>query len=173
MIVNEISIIELEMLSNMGKQLAKARSLSNFSTAVFGGLLIIIVMGYFYHFLPIAGHLLWGKPQIKKDHNSKILWLFFTLVITLTQQMRQDSNLISQQLLRRVRIGALTQADVSILNEKIVTGLTLSDLLNNIVIVQCNKIKHLISRLQIERFTRFVGHDIVIFPAQHSHTKRE
>lgn len=26
---------------------------------------------------------------------------------------------------------------------------------------------------QIERFTRFVGHDIIIFPAQHNRIKRE
>lgn len=68
---------------------------------------------------------------------------------------------------------ALTQADILILNEKIVTSLTLSDPLNNIIIVQCNKIKYLINCLQIERFAYFVSHNIVIFPAQHSHTKKE
>ncbi len=55
MIVDEKSMVELEMLSNMGKQLAKARSLSNSSTAVFGDLPIIIVMGDFYQFPPIVG----------------------------------------------------------------------------------------------------------------------
>ncbi len=38
MIVDELSMVKMEMLSNMGKQLAKARGLSNSSTAVFGGL---------------------------------------------------------------------------------------------------------------------------------------
>ena len=70
-------------------------------------------------------------------------------------------------------MGVLTQADVSILNEKVVIGLTPSDPLNNIVIMQCNKTRHLINCLQIERFDFFVGHDIVIFLAQHSCTKRE
>ncbi len=87
MIVDEISIVELEMLSNMRKQLAKARGLSNFSTAVFGGLPIIIVMGDFYQFPPIAGRPLWGEPQTDENHNRKTLWLSFSLVITLTQQM--------------------------------------------------------------------------------------
>ncbi len=59
------------------------------------------------------------------------------------------------------------------LNEKVVTGITLNDLLNNIVIVHRNKTRHFINRLQIKRFVRFVGHDIVIFPAQHSRTRRE
>lgn len=173
MIVDEISMVKLEMLSNIGKQLAKARGLSNSSTAVFGGLPIVIVMGNFYQFPPIAGRPLWGKPQTDDDHNGKTLWLSFSSVITLTQQMRQQSDPIFTQLLRRARMGALTQADVSKLNEKVVTGLTLSDPLNNIVIVQRNKTRHLINRLQIERFARSVGHDIVIFPAQHSRTKRE
>lgn len=70
-------------------------------------------------------------------------------------------------------MGALTQADISIFNEKVVTGLALSDPLNNIVILQRNKTRHLIIFLQIQKFACFIGHDIVIFPAQQSHTKRE
>ncbi len=72
-IVDEISMVELEMLSNMGKQLAKARGLSNSSMAVFGDLPIIIVMEDFYQFSPIVDRPLWGKPQTDKDHNGKIL----------------------------------------------------------------------------------------------------
>ncbi len=72
-----------------------------------------------------------------------------------------------------MRKGALSQADISMLNEKVVTGLTLNDPLNNIIIVQRNKTKHLINPLQIERFAHSVGHDIVIFLAQHNCTKRE
>ncbi len=70
-------------------------------------------------------------------------------------------------------MGELTHGDVAMLNRKVVTALTLSDPLKNIVIVQRNKTRHLINRLQIERFARSVGHDIIIFPAQHSRTKRE
>ncbi len=87
--------------------------------------------------------------------------------------MRQQSDRIFAQLLRQAHKRVLTQADVLMLNEKVVTGLILNDPLNNIVIVQWNKTRHLINRLQIERFARSIGHDIVIFPAQYSHTKRE
>ena len=59
------------------------------------------------------------------------------------------------------------------LNEKVVTGRTLSHPLNNIIIVQRNKTKHLINCLQIEKFARSVGHNIITFPAQYSHTRRE
>ena len=48
---------------------------------------------------------------------------------------------------KQVHKGVLTQANVSILNKKVVTGLTLNDLLNNIVIVQQNKTKYLINQL--------------------------
>ncbi len=84
MIVDEISMVEQEMLSNMGKQLAKACALSNSGTAVFGGLPIVIVMGDFYQFPPIAGRSLWGEPQTDEDHNGKTLWLSFFAVITFT-----------------------------------------------------------------------------------------
>lgn len=70
-------------------------------------------------------------------------------------------------------MGALTLADVLILDRKLMTGLTISDPLNNIVIVQNNKIKHIINCLQIERFVCFVGHNIIIFFAQHSRTRRK
>lgn len=55
-------MVKLEMFSNMGKQLAKARGLSNSSIAMFESLSIIIIMGDFYQFLSIIGHPLWGKP---------------------------------------------------------------------------------------------------------------
>ena len=50
----------------------------------------------------------------------------------LIQQIHQQSNSIFTQLLQRAQMKTLTQADILILNEKIVTSLTLSDLLNNI-----------------------------------------
>lgn len=55
MIMDELSMVEIEMFLNMGKQLAKARGLLNSSSAVFCGLPFVIVMGDFYQFLPIAG----------------------------------------------------------------------------------------------------------------------
>ncbi len=141
--------------------------------AVFGSLLIVIIMGEFYQFPIIAGHSIWGKTQIDEDHNRKTLWLFFSAVIILIKQMYQQSDPIFVQLPRQVRKGELTEADVSILNEKVVTSPILNNLLNNIVIVPQNKIRHLINRLQIKRFAHFVDHNIVIFPAQHSHTRKE
>lgn len=93
-------------------------------------------MGNFYQFLPIASCPLLGKFLINNNHNSKTLWLSFFSVITLTQQMRQQSNPVIAQLLRRMRKGVLTQVDILMLSEKVVTDLIPSNPLNNIVIVQ-------------------------------------
>lgn len=49
--------------------------------------------------------------------------------------MCQQNDLIFAQLLQQARIRALTQVDISIFNEKVVTSLILSYLLNNIIIV--------------------------------------
>lgn len=57
-------------------------------------------------------------------------------------------------------------------NNRVVTVFTLKNLLKNIIIVQRNKIQHLINRLQIKKFTQNAGRDIVIFPAKHSYTKK-
>lgn len=56
MIIDKINVVELEILSYMGKQLARAHGLSNPNTLVFGDLLIVIVMGNFYQFLLIVKH---------------------------------------------------------------------------------------------------------------------
>lgn len=67
----------------------------------------------------------------------------------------------------------MTHDNITMLNRKVVTVLTLNDLLKNIVIIQYNKIKHLINCLQIERFTYFIVYNIIIFLTQHSHTEKE
>ena len=95
MIMDEICIVELKILSNMGKQLAKARGLSNSNMVVFRGLPIVKVMGDFYQFLHIAGRPLWGKPQTSKDHNGKILWLFFSSVIHCVKERSLIPNLVT------------------------------------------------------------------------------
>lgn len=57
----------------------------------------------------------------------------------------------------------IIQADNLMFNEKIKTGLTFSNPLNNIIIVQQNKIRYQINCFQIKRFVRFVDHNIVYF----------
>ena len=59
--------------------------------------------------------------------------------------MRYQNNLILLALLSRVRFCALTTADVANHNSKMVTILKLEDSLNNIIIVERNKMRYLIN----------------------------
>lgn len=127
--------------------MSKARGVSNNSTAIFDSLLIVIIVGDFYLFPPIRGYTLWMKSKTNHDRNSKTLWLSILSVITLTLQMRQQSNVIFLGLLRQARFGTLTAEDVRNFHSTMVTILKLDNSLNNIVIVQRNKIRHLISWL--------------------------
>lgn len=92
LIIDEVSMVELDMLSNMAKQLAKARGLASESTAMFEGLPIVILMGDFYQLPPIIGRPLWDERRTDKDHYGKMLWNSLHAVITLNQQMRQLNN---------------------------------------------------------------------------------
>lgn len=66
-------MIQLEMLSNIEKQLAKASSLLNSSTVVFEDLSIIIIIENFNQIFIIINYFLWDKPQIDKNYNNKTL----------------------------------------------------------------------------------------------------
>lgn len=105
LIIDEVSMVELDMLSNITKQLAKARGLTGESTAMFGGLPIVILMEDFYQFPPVIGRPLWDEVRTEEDHYGKMLWKSFNAVITLTQQMRQINDPDFNALLRRARAG--------------------------------------------------------------------
>lgn len=68
-----MSMVKLEILSKIKKQLAKACSLSNYSTVVFRHLSIIIFIEEFSQFSPIARYLLWDKLLTDQDPNNKSL----------------------------------------------------------------------------------------------------
>jgi len=53
MIVDEVSIVNLGMLSVIDSYYKTARSLGRGSTDLFGGLLVVILMGDFFQFLPV------------------------------------------------------------------------------------------------------------------------
>jgi hypothetical protein len=96
----------------------------------------------------------------------------FKDVVVLTEQMRQQNDLEYHQLLTRARNATLTQADVDLLNTRVVPQLETRPDRTNTCIVRTNKLRHLINRQQIEIFARSRGQKIILFPARHTRCKK-
>ena len=56
---------------------------------------------------------------------------------------------------------------------RVATHLLDSDFADTIIIVQKNKIRHLINRLQAENFARSHNMDLILFLAEHSRNKKD
>ena len=93
-------------------------------------------------------------------------------MITLTEQMRQKFDSDFQILLKRTKLNKFDIENVVLLYSRTTIDLFLCDSLDNVVVVQFNQIKHLINRLQIERFTRFRNFKIFLFSAEHFRIKK-
>lgn len=74
LIIDELSMIPLGLLAIMDKQLRKARGAIVSSTALFGDLPLVILMGDFYQFAPVSGYALWDSPYSKDKIHEKVLW---------------------------------------------------------------------------------------------------
>ena len=70
MIIDEISMMDLSMLSKINNQLKIAKSLDRSSPDLFGGLPIVIFMGDFFQFPPVKGQALWKEPRIGNDEDA-------------------------------------------------------------------------------------------------------
>jgi hypothetical protein len=86
--------------------------------------------------------------------------------------MRQRHDDAYYQLLKRARNGTIMQADVDLLNTRVVTQLESRPDRINTCVVRTNKLRHLINRLQIERFAQSQGQKIFIFPARHTRWRK-
>ena len=96
----------------------------------------------------------------------------FKDVVVLDEQMRQQQDVEYYQLLKRVRNSTVTQADVDLLNSRVVTQLESHPNQLNPCIVRTNKLRHAINRLQIERYARSQGQKIFVFPARHTRRRK-
>ena len=65
--------------------------------------------------------------------------------------MRQQFDLVFQKLLNRTKNDELNENDVRLLNESVTVRFSVSNSLNNVIIVQFNQTRHLINRFQIEQ----------------------
>ena len=172
MIIDEISMTDLNMLSTINNQCKIAKSLDRNSPDLFGGLPVVIFMGDFYQFPPVRGLALWKEPREGNDEdaNGKMIWHQFTDVIILDQQMRQAQDPIFHSLLRRARTATLTEDDLALLNSKVATSLLNPELNDATMIVKLNALRHHINYIQMEHFAHSRSQKIYIFPAQHSRT---
>jgi hypothetical protein len=171
MIIDEVSMIDLSTLSTINNHCKTARSLERASPDLFGGLPMVILMGDFHQFPPVRGQPLWKLPKTESDHEGKLIWNQFKQVVILHEQMRQINDIPYQTLLARARTGALTEDDLSILNSKAITSLASPHLEDATAVTKMNALRHVINRIQIQRFARARHQKVFIFPAIHTRTR--
>ena len=106
---------------------------------MFGGLPVVIVLGDFHQFSPVRAKALWQKQESHEERGQQ-LWHMFKDVVVLDEQMRQQQDVEYYQLLKRVRNGTVTQADVDLLNSRVVTQLESRPNQLNPCIVRTNKL---------------------------------
>ena len=82
--------------------------------------------------------------------------------------MRQQGDIIFQQLLKRARTSRLTQEDVDLLNSKVSEELTTSNNLSSVIVVQTNAKRQLINQHQIYKMACKKSQDIYIFLTSHT-----
>ncbi|GAQ02981.1 hypothetical protein ALT_0302 [Aspergillus lentulus] len=154
MIVDEVSMMDLRMISVIDNQCKIVKALNRSSPDLFGG-------------LPVG-----AKKGIYEDENSHLLWHQFKEVIILDEQMRHaEEDTAFRDLLSRARAGTLTETDRSFLNSKTVTTLVSPQLEGVTTVVKLNSLRHQVNRVRLTEFARTQCQNIYIFPALHKHTK--
>ncbi len=166
-------MVFLKLLLTVDMHLSQAKGKTNNNIAVLSGLALVIVMGDFYQFPLVVGRSLWTHFVTSKEIHDKGIWNQFTLVITLTEQMRQHDDKSFQAMLTRARRGLLNNDDIVILNSKVAVTIPILNLGEQVVIVQQNTIRHTINRIQIKRFAKAHNRDVILFPTEHSRTKKD
>jgi hypothetical protein len=85
MIIDEVSMVDLSMLSTINNQCNIARSQDRSSPDLFRALPIVVLMGDFHQFPPVRGPALWKEPRTGNDEdvNGRIIWRQFKDVIIL------------------------------------------------------------------------------------------
>lgn len=173
MFVDEVSMMDLTIISVIDNHCKIARSLDRSSTDLFGGLPVVIFIGDFFQFPPVRGPALWKQPRrgVGEDENGRLLWHQFKQVIILDEQMRQSEDAPFRDLLSRARTGTLTEADRSFLNSKTITSLVSPQLEDATAIVKLNSLRHQVNRVRIEQFARTRCQNVYVFPALHTRTR--
>ena len=173
MIIDEVSMMDLSMLSVINNHYKMARSLDRGSPGLFGALLIVILMGDFFQFPPVRGPALWKEPRSgnAEDEEGRLIWHQFKNVIILDEQMRQSGHASFRGLLHRARTSTLTEEDLDLLNSCVITSLVAPQLHGATTVVKLNSLRHQVNRIRMEHFAKSCCQKIYAFPAQHTRTK--
>lgn len=173
MFIDEMSMMDLSMLSVVNNHCRIARSMDRSSPDLFGGLPVVILMGDFFQFPPVRGPALWKEPRENndEDENGRMIWHRFQQAVILDEQMRQSEDPSFRHLLSRARLGTLTPRDVDHLNTKAIHSLVDPHLGRATTVVKLNSVRQQINRTQLEHFARTRSQPIWIFPASHTRTK--
>ena len=166
-------MINLKLLASIDKQPRKEKKPNVPSTTLFGGLPLIVLMGDFYHIAPVVGKALWDESHKEKKIHEKTMWNCFSSLLTLTEQIQQKADPAFPELLKRARQGKLNIRDIEILNKRVTTSFLDTETLETVVVVQKNKSRHLINRMQIERLAQAINQTIIIFPAENYRLKKD
>ena len=167
LIIDEISMVSSVMLDRINNQCTALKGLDRDSTALFGGLHVVVVLGDFHQFAPIGSKPLWGAQTKEEGRRGRELWHSFNHAILLDEQMRQLQDTKYHELVKRARNGEMTMSDVETLNARHIKGMD-ADASDSVCIVRKNQLRHMVNRMQIEKFARARHQKIYAFPAHHS-----
>lgn len=168
--IDEVSIIGCRFLTKVSEALADAKSVTD---RPFGGI-SIIVAGDFAQLPPVGETRLYAWVNVSKSAAAaklsvqqlvigKLLWLMFTSVVLLDNNMQQRSseNGAFLSLLTRLRSGECTQDDFELLNSRLLSTYTdqtqLRPWRNAPVIVANNATKDAINEQATCAFARNTG----------------
>ena len=71
LIIDEVSMISLKLLSSMDSKIRQAKGSDKTSTALFGGLSLVIFLGDFFQFSPVGGRPLWNERTTLHTESEK------------------------------------------------------------------------------------------------------
>ncbi|KAF6790665.1 DNA repair and recombination protein, partial [Colletotrichum musicola] len=119
LVLDEVSMLGGATLSAINSSIRRFRD----SDDDFGGIPVVIFCGDFHQFRPVTERsiILPSDPKMTPESRHKhdeahALWLRFSTVIILVEQVRAAADIRLQQLLHRIRAGQQNAEDVDLLN---------------------------------------------------------
>ena len=85
--------------------------------------------------------------------------------------MRQSGDPLFRSLLQRARTSTLTEEDLHLLNDSVITSLIAPHLGATTTVVKLNSLRHQVNRIRIEHFAQTHCQKIYVFPAYHTRTR--